>query len=140
MISIRPTTPAGRALRRLLRVPVTRRATTATPHLSTVDAHGVSTVRHVLRVPPGACPVSGNPLSGTISIEYAPSGKAIEVVTLHDALLWACSGVGAAPRSVEELAAWMAGQASAAVGCPCVVVLDLLVRPGRQRLVVTTTR
>lgn len=124
-------------LRRLLRVPVTRRSAPAGVLLRTVDAHGVAEVAHVLSVPPGACPVSGNPLSGTLTLRYQPGAVVVEVVTLHAALAWACSGAPGAPRSVEALAGWAAREVSGAVGVPVVAVVDLVVRPGRQRLTVT---
>ena len=81
--------------------------------------------------------MSGNPLQGTASIRYAPSDKVVEVVSLHEALLWACSGAPGAPRSAEELAGWLSHETSSAVGVPASVVLDLLLRPGQQRLIVT---
>jgi hypothetical protein len=99
-----------------------------------VPSHGAAHIEHVLTVSRGACPVSGNPLGGTLSIAYTPSGEALEVVSVHASLAWACAGGPGAPRSVEELASWVAREAAAAVRAPVVVTLDLLVRPGRQRL------
>jgi hypothetical protein len=121
--------------RRLLRVPLTRRsAAVADSHLRVVSSYGAARVEHVLHVPRGACPVSGNPLSGTLSIAYTPTAQVLEVVSLFNALQWACSGTAGAPRSVEELAAWFARQCASAVGAPVIVALDLVVRPGRQAL------
>ncbi|MEK7381665.1 MAG: hypothetical protein AAB262_00070 [Elusimicrobiota bacterium] len=96
-----------RRLRALFRVPITVRSQPAGV-LRTVAAVGIAEVQHVLQVPRGACPVSGNPLSGTLTLTYQPAGRAIEVVSLHDALAWACSAAPGAPRSVEELAGWAA--------------------------------
>lgn len=123
-------------LRRLCRVPVTARSRPAGAFLRTVDGAGISEVVHVLQVPRGACPVSGNPLSGTLTLTYTPAGRTIEVVSLFDAIAWACSGAPGAPRSVEELATWAAAESSAAVGGPVTLTADLLLRPGQQRLVV----
>lgn len=126
-----------RLLRRLFAIPVTSRSSSAGGCLRSVPSHGVSEVVHVLTVPPGACPVSGNPINGTLTLRYQPAGVVIEVVTLHAALAWACSAAPGAPRSVEALAAWAAKEASTTVGVPVVATLDLIVRPGRQRLAVT---
>ncbi len=120
--------------RRLFRVPVTTRSRPTGAILRTVDATGTAEVLHTLHVPRGACPVSGNPLSGTITVSYHPIFCSLEAVSLHDALLWACSRAPTAPRSVESLATWMAGEAARAVGVPVVVDLDLIIRPGHQRL------
>ncbi len=121
-------------------VPMTRRSTAAGEHLRVVQAFDAGRVEHVLAVPKGACPVSGNPLSGTLSLTYAPksgpSGGVLEAVSLYDTLNWACSGVPGAPRSVEELARFMARAASAALDVPVEARLDLVIRPGSQRLIV----
>jgi hypothetical protein len=122
------------ALRPFRRIPVTRRARPSGARLCVVPSHGAAHIEHVLTVSRGACPVSGNPLGGTLSIAYTPSGEALEVVSVHASLAWACAGGPGAPRSVEELASWVAREAAAAVRAPVVVTLDLLVRPGRQRL------
>lgn len=124
---------------RLKRVPVTVRSRPAGALLRTVESFGVASVVHELRAPRGACPVSGNPLSGTVRISYAPVGCVLEVVALLDALAWAASGADGAPRSVEAMAHRLAAECGAAVGVPVVVVLDLVIRPGRQRLVVTAS-
>ena len=124
-------------LRRLFAIPVTSRSSFAGGCLRSVPSHGASEVVHVLAVPPGACPVSGNPLSGTLTLRYQPAAVVIEVVTLHEALGLACSAAPGAPRSVEALASWAAKEASTAVGVPVIATLDLIVRPGRQRLTVT---
>lgn len=126
-----------RLLRRLFSIPVTSRSSFAGERLRTVPAHGAAELTHVLTVPRGACPVSGNPLSGTLTLRYQPGAVVIEVVTLHAALAWACSAAPGAPRSVEALATWAAKEASMAVGVPVVAIVDLIVRPGRQRLAVT---
>jgi hypothetical protein len=124
-------------LRHLLRVPVTLRSRAAgSAGLRVVVAHHVTRIDHVLRVPHGACPVSRNPIGGTLTLGYVPAGSALEVVSLHAALAWACSGQPGAPRSAEELAAWAARESAKALGVPVVATLDLTLRPGRQRLCV----
>lgn len=85
------------AIRRLRRVPVTFRSKPSGALLRTVEAFGANQVTHVLDVPRGACPVSGNPLSGTLTLSYQPTDRVIEVVTLHAVLRWACSGGDAPP-------------------------------------------
>ena len=58
------------------------------------------------------------------------------VVALHGAMSWATSRAEGAPRSVEELAAWLASEAAAVLGVAVAVRLDLIVQPGPQRIVV----
>ena len=79
---------------------------------------------------------SKNPISGTASIIYHPNNRALEAVSLFDALRWAMSGAREAPRSVEHLARWLAVEACAAVGVPVAVRLDIIINPGPQRIVV----
>lgn len=118
-------------------IPITTRAEHRPGgRIVTVDAHGCGKIRHVMPVTPGACPISKNPISGTASIIYHPAGRALEAVSLFDALRWAMSGARDAPRSVEDLARWLAVEACAAVGVPVAVRLDLLINPGPQRIVV----
>lgn len=118
-------------------IPVTTTAT-STPgrRLQTVPAHGATRIRHALPAPAGACPVSHNPLSGTVTISYRPAGAALEVVSLANALAWASGRNDGAPRSVEQLAAWLAEEARAVLGVPVAVRLDLIINPGPQRIVV----
>lgn len=118
-------------------IPITTRAERQPgSRIVTVDASGCNKIRHVLPVVPGACPVSKNPLSGTASVIYHPIGRALEAVSLFDALRWAMSGARDAPRSVEDLARWLAVEACAAVGVPVAIRLDLIINPGPQRIVV----
>lgn len=118
-------------------IPVTRMAArTAGRRILTVPAHRSGRIRHILPAPAGACPISGNPLSGSVTLAYRPAGVALEVVSLAAALAWATGRNEGAPRSVEELAAWLAEEACAVLGVPVAVRLDLTVNPGPQRLVV----
>lgn len=113
---------------------------TATPaagtRLHVVGSCGVRIVRHELPAPIGACPFSGNPIGGSVSVTYRPAAVVVEVVSLHDALRWACSGQPGAPRSVEALAFWLCDQVHRACGVRVRVRLNLSVNPGPQRLVV----
>lgn len=109
--------------------------------VQTVPAHCADIVIHELPMVVGACPVSRNPVSGTVRVRYAPrSGPdpwvVCEVVSLHEALAFACSGDETAPRSVESLAAWLGDQVFKAVRVRVRVELDLMVLPGPQRLIV----
>jgi hypothetical protein len=122
-------------------IPITSQAV-AIPgtRIRLVPSHGARHVTHELPMPVAACPVSRNPLSGTVRVEYSRALGALEVVSLHDALAWACSGDPDAPRSVESLADWLARECRIAVGVPVTVTLDLVVNPGPQRLVVRCRR
>lgn len=81
--------------------------------------------------------MSRNPTAGTVAISYRPEGAALEVVSLLEALSWACSNADGAPQSVEAVAAWLAGECRAALGVRVRVLVDLTVNPGPQRLAVT---
>lgn len=120
------------------RIPITVRSRPAGALLHTVASFGVGNVVHELPAPRGACPVSGNPLSGTVRISYDPADRTLEVVALLDTLRWAASGADGAPRSVEAMAVWLAKESAGAVGVRVAVVLDFIVRPGRQRLIVSS--
>ena len=118
-------------------IPITTRAEHQPgSRIVTVGASGCGKIRHVLPVTTGACPRSGNPISGTASIIYHPNSRALEAVSLFDALRWAMSGARDAPRSVEDLARWLAAEACSAAGVGVAVRLDLLINPGPQRIVV----
>lgn len=114
---------------------ITARAAPTASRVSILPAAGCGRAVHVLPIPRGACPVSGNPVAGVAVIRYAGAVHVAEVVTLLDALRWACSGADGAPRSVEELAAWLSREVSVAVGAPASCAVWVLVRPGPQLLV-----
>lgn len=117
---------------------VTRRATRTYggAHIFVVPATGIALVRHTLPAPRGACPVSRNPVGGTVQISYVPKDTSLEVVSLQSALGWACARNPGAPQSVEQLARWLATEANLALGVQVRVVVDLQVRPGPQQLLV----
>jgi hypothetical protein len=118
-------------------IPITARAGfTPDSRFATVSSFGSSRIRHVAPIPAGACPISNNPVSGTATIVYRPNLRALEAVSVMHAITWAASGVAGAPRSVEELANWIAHQAAAATGVAIAVRLDLIINPGPQRIVV----
>lgn len=114
--------------------PVVTKRARSSGALSVVAASGVSRVSHVVRIPSGACPVSGNPVLGWLRMDYAPADVTVEVVSLLWAVEWACSGAPGAPSSVEALAAWAAGAGRAATGVETVVTATVIVRPGWQVL------
>lgn len=119
------------------RIPITTRSIRADGcRVAGVPAHGARVVTHELPVRPGACPVSRNPLRGTLRICYAPAGLVAEVVTLFDAWAWAQSGADAAPKSAEQLAAWIGSEVATAVEVRVRAELDIVVNPGEQRLLV----
>ena len=103
--------------------------------LLTVESNGAHRVRHEVPVPPGACPVSRNPISGVAIIIYRPAGCVLEVVSITQALAWATGGGDGAPRSVEQLAAWLARECMVSLGVAVAVRVDLQINPGPQRIV-----
>lgn len=81
--------------------------------------------------------MSLNPLWGSVEITYHPiQERAVEVVSLHAALAWACSRAPGTPSSAEQLAKWLADTVAEAVEVQVTVTLRLVLRPGFQRLVV----
>ena len=119
---------------RWLRPFISRRAVaTGEVGLHVLSAMGAASVEHVLNMPRGACPVSKNPVSGTIRIAYQPTQVVIELVSLHRVVEHAARHNPDEARSVEGLARWLHRQLEAAVDVPVVVELDVVVMPGRQR-------
>lgn len=114
---------------------VTNRAMRTETRVSVLPTSGCARAVHVLPIPRGACPVSGNPVAGVAVVRYTGAACVAEVVTLLAALRWGCSGEDGAPRSVEELAAWFSQEVSAAVGVAASCSVWVLVRPGPQLLV-----
>lgn len=103
--------------------------------LHVLPAQGAGQVEHRVPVPPGACPVSRNPISGDAVVRYQPADVVAEVVSLHQLVqLAATPGTS---RNVEGLAAWLHGQCRLALGVPVEVELTLHVRPGPQVYKVT---
>ena len=113
---------------------ITRRAQGSGP-LVTVPARPGQHLVHVLRLPGGACPVSGNPIAALLCISYTSDGHALEVVSLraHVLAVWAAPPPGS--ESVEGFAATLAADIAAVVPIDC-VTLAALVRPGPQLLIV----
>lgn len=102
--------------------------------LHVVPAHGVQAVTHCVPLASGLCPVSGNPLSGEVRIDYAPAGTVLELVSLWRALDWATrSRERGTPRTVEQLAGWVQEQCERAVGVGVNVFVTVHVQPGSQR-------
>lgn len=100
--------------------------------LATMPAQGVAEIEHVVPVPRGACPVSGNPLRGDAWIRYQPRDHVAEVVSLHQIVQRAARSPAPGASNVEGMAQWLRAQVSAAVGVPVEVELVLSVRPGPQ--------
>ena len=113
---------------------ITRRATGFGP-VVTVKAAPGQRLTHVLRLPGGACPVSGNPIAAALCVRYTSTGGALEVVSLraHALALWASPPPGA--ESVEGYAATLSAQLRELVP-GAEVTLAALVRPGPQLLMV----
>ena len=109
---------SARLLALLRRIPVTRQARPTPTRLAVVHAYGASGTVHELAVPRGACPVSGNPLSGTLRVEYTAT-VSVEVVTLHE---YAEPGAGrfkitaATPEKWRTRASTRAGSARGTTG------------------------
>ena len=95
-------------------------------------ANGLA-ITHWLRVPMGACPVSGNPIGGMVRIAYFTGSVSVEVVALREMMQWAVAGGQGAPASVEGLARWVQSELARA-GIRAQVTLWVLVRPGPQIL------
>jgi hypothetical protein len=89
-------------------------------------------------VPSGACPVSGNPITGIAVVSYTTTTFVIEIVSLREALIWAAtSREESAPRNIEALAEWLFVQTRQAAQTSVRVSLYLLIRPGPQVYSVT---
>lgn len=103
-----------------------------------MDARPNLRIRHVMLVPAGACPVSGNPITGLAVVTYTTSALVVEIVSLRKALIWATtSREEGTPKNIEALAEWLHMQVSSAVRAPVQVSLYLLIRPGPQVYSVT---
>lgn len=107
-------------------------------HLHVMDSQAGLKVAHRILVPSGACPVSGNPITGLAVVSYTTKDFVIEIVSLREALLWATSSrEETAPRNIEALAEWLHKQACTAAQVEVSVRLHLLIRPGPQIYSVT---
>lgn len=100
--------------------------------LATMPAQGIAEVEHVVPVPRGACPVSGNPLRGEARLRYRPSILVAEMVSLYQLVQRAARAPALGANNVEGMAQWLRAQAEAALGVPVEVELVLTVRPGPQ--------
>jgi len=108
---------------------VSARATpTGDAGLAVLPSAGVGRVSHWVRVPGGACPVSGNPIVGLVAVSYAPHTVVVELVSLRRFVRNALRRA----NSVERLALALHGPIAEAVGVPVKLDLWLLVRPGPQ--------
>ena len=106
--------------------------------LHVLPAQGAAQVEHHVPVPAGACPVSGNPLSGEVVVRYQPTALVAEVVSLHQLVVYGATPTNpGTARNVEGLAAWLHRECGRALGVPVEVELTLHVRPGPQVYKVT---
>ena len=112
---------------------ITRRAVQpAGCRLHVLPALGASRVVHVLSVPRGACPVSRNPLGGSVRITYRPRDVVAEIVSLDQLVKHGARVNPGQARSVEGLGAWLHGELVRALGVEAELVLTVEVMPGPQ--------
>ena len=100
--------------------------------LHVLPALGAGSVSHALPVPAGACPVSRNPIGGTLEVSYRPASVVAEVVSLHQLLSYATTEHPEGARSMEGLACWIRREVALALGVPVAVRLTLTIMPGPQ--------
>lgn len=98
------------------------------------DLPGVVEIGHVLDIPSGMCPMSGNPVSGTIGLSYS-ADVAVEVVSLHQLVQQAQHE---SPKTFEGWCAYVAGAVASAVGVPVEYSASAKVNPGPQTLRVSS--
>ena len=110
-------------------IPISRRAILPEGcHVHVMPSGGVLDVEHRLSAPVGSCPVSGNPISGTVIVQYEPAAYVAEAVSLHQLV----TAAPARTRSVEGLCVHLATELARALSCVVTVELDLLIQPGPQ--------
>lgn len=103
-----------------------------------LPAHGASRIQHVLPFPVAACPVSRNPVEGTVTVTYMPrAGHVLEVVSLMERLQRLCAPAPGNPQSVEEVARALANICARTAEVRVRVHVDVTVLPGPQQLRVT---
>lgn len=102
--------------------------------LHVFDLPHTLTIGHVLEIPSSMCPRSGNPLRGTIELEYAAC-VAVEVVSLHQLVQRAQDE---SPKTFEGWCAYVAGEVALAVGAPVRYSATAEVNPGPQTLCVSS--
>ena len=98
------------------------------------DLPGVVEIGHVLDIPSGMCPVSGNPICGTIELRYR-AAVAVEVVSLHQLVQQARH---ASPKTFEGWCAYVAQVVASAAGVPVEYSASAKVNPGPQTLRVSS--
>jgi len=86
---------------------------------------------HRFTIPPGLCPRSNNPLSGTLTLRYT-SIEVLEVVTLYRAFVDSTREA----RSLEGIGRLLGGWCAEALGVHVIWRVDAEINPGPQRLVV----
>ena len=97
--------------------------------LAVLSSHGARRITHILPMPTGLCPRSGNPTGGELTLSYS-SPMAVEVVSLHQYLR-----TPKAARSSEGWALEVASAVASAVRRTVTYKMDITLNPD-QRLVV----
>ena len=112
-------------------IPVTIQATRS-GETWVMPGHGARQFQHVLGVPVGLCPRSGNPQPGATRPRTDPGPLVLEGVALHRLVT---EGPNPA-RSSEGWVRHIADVCAEALGVEVRYRLDMVVEPGGQRLVV----
>jgi len=113
-------------------IPISSRARKA-GRLHVFDLDVETHVRHCVAIPGGMCPISRNPIRGTLDVQYTAL-VALEVVSLH-ALVEQAQDNG--PKTFEAWAAHVARTIAAAVEAPVSYTATAIVHPGEQMLEVS---
>ena len=118
-------------------IPVTVRAARSGA-IFTMPGHGAERFEHLLQMPAGLCPRSGNPQPGsTLRLRY-PGPRVLEVVALHRLVQGDKRVVpgGNPAKSSEGWVRFVADTCADALGVAVEYRLDMVVEPGAQRLIV----
>lgn len=117
-------------------IPITKRAvrhqgtSVCTMPLAEHPGLRLGVVVHRLDIPTGGCPVSSNPLRGTLQVSYQPGTEVLEVVSLHAMVQQAFTEAG----GLEEALIWL-GIALRRTGVHGLhIALSAELRPGPQKI------
>lgn len=112
-----------------MNIPVTQRSARV-GNISVMQSESGLSMVHILTLSPDLCPVSHNPISGSIRITYTTTGLVAEVVTLLSLL----RAVERDSRSVEEIPSKVASTLVTALGVPVRCTLSATINPGPQAI------
>jgi len=98
------------------------------------DLDEQATIEHMVSIPKGMCPKSGNPVEGVISLAYTAS-VAVEVVSLHELISKAQRH---SPKTFEGWCLYIGRAVAEAVGQPVKYTAEATVNPGPQTLKVSS--